>query len=180
MNILSEPAAAATEPTPTVVAQRSEAYDLHLKVNVLPARDILGTVLLGCQPRQGAQRIKKDSVELPEDTRHALGLANRQLIDWLAKSQANAQAFLADPLAALGQAGVKLDRSHLKAIDRVMREVGQSQAVWPGLQMQSVQVSARSQGTVPAVEGSPPPADCGCGGKSAAAAAPANTNHLRG
>jgi hypothetical protein len=129
---------------PTVRAKRHQAYELNLNVRLLPAGSIPSTIKLACQPRQGAERIQKDPVELPESTRTWLLQVNRLVIAWLQKDPQNQQAFMADPIAAVQAAGVKLDRAQHKELLRLRESFGTAQAVVPGLQIRSIRpVSAK-------------------------------------
>lgn len=149
-----------------------EAYTLNVTVNILPARDIPIGLKIGCRPRQGARREDKDPIALPEGTRTWLLGVNKQLSEWLAQDESHQHAFLADPVAALTKAGVKVEREHAKALARVRERIGTEAAVTPGLQLRTVRTKARSSGQVREVETDrsdwvPPKLragdkDCGC------------------
>lgn len=155
-----------------VLVRRTEAYDLSMNVRLAPASQELlgqGFKFLSCQPRQGAQRQDKDALDLPEPTRQWLHGLSAAVVEWLAKSPENRQAYLSAPLAALQQAGLAADRAHLKAVARVSEAAGTSDAVRPGLQLSRVDSSMTR--AVPAEDGGvrrPVHGDCGCGGAVAA------------
>lgn len=160
-----------TEAAATVNVKIQQAYDLHVNLKFHPVRDIPGVIRLGCQPRQGGQRIDKNPVDLPEPTRQLLLNASKAMSAWLARDGGNQRAFVADPIAALRSAGIEIDRVHLKAIDRIRENIGQSFAVTPGLQLRSVKTNASKNGRVPAVDtesshwtppATPPTEDCSC------------------
>lgn len=157
----------------TVAASLQQAYDLNLKVTFLPSRKIPPTFHLGCQPRQGAQRQDKSPLDLPEPIRRWLVEASPQLVAWLSRDVANTHAFLLDPMAALQQAGLKLDREHAKTLVRLREAAGAGDAVAPGLQLRSVRVATgKGQVKPPSTDWTPPPLregddanddrDCGC------------------
>ncbi len=158
----------------TVKATMQQAYDLNLTVNILPSREIPTIRAAGCQPRQGAQRMDKDPLPLPEPTRAWLLDVGRLLVPWLAKDASNQQLFLTDPIQALHRAGVAPERTHIKALSRLREELGMAAAVVPGLQLQSIQTRVRTSGTVRQPESTvsewrPPQIetnreDCGCQG----------------
>lgn len=164
-----------TQTTATVSVKIQQAYDLNLTLNLLPARAIPNGLKLACQPRQGAQRIDKDPLDLPEPMSLWLLGVNEHVAAWLASDENNQRAFIANPIAALREAGVPMEREQLKAISRLRQDIGMSQAVVPGLQLRSVQTTASQSGRVKPVDirrsDWEPPAlrhhdnDCGCGKK---------------
>lgn len=158
---------------PTVSVTMHQAYDLNVTVELLPARKIPSLRAAGCQPRQGAERAEKDPLELPESTRRWLVDVNDRVIAWLARDEGNRKAFVSDPIRALQDAGVEMDRTHFKALARARESIGMAEAVPPGLQLGSVRATAKKKGRVKAVEAaasewSPPKLadpdddDCGC------------------
>lgn len=151
--------------TSPVTAKVHQGYNLNMKINIVGTKDIpIGRLLKGCQPRQGAPRRDADALDLPPATRATLLAANREVMAWLARDNANAQAFLADPVAALLKAGVKLDRADQKTLVRARAEIAATaEVVTPGLQLRSLSVAANPNGRVKRVEGATD--DCGCGTK---------------
>lgn len=145
-------AARMSEPKVKVKVVTHQAYDLNLKVQFLPATKIPGTVLRGCQPRQGGEKQGKDALDLPEPTRKLLELANVGVLEWLAQSSENVRAFTVDPISALNASGVaaklKWDRSQLKNFSRLREAFGQAQAVQPGLQIRKVEAVMNRSGKV--------------------------------
>jgi hypothetical protein len=137
-----------TPTRPTVHVRMHEAYDLNVTVEILPAREIPGLSVAGCQPRQGVERVEKDPLELPEETRDWLLAANDLVIGWLARDEGNRRTFLADPLGALSEAGVEMDRAHIKALARTRESIGLAEAISPGLQLRSARATAKKTGRV--------------------------------
>jgi hypothetical protein len=125
-----------TRPTaPTVHATRQEAYDLTLRLHLLPAQEISRGV-----ERRFDQRPQKNP--LPAATRRWLLEAEEHVFAWLSRDGSNLRAFVADPVAALQEAGVSLEREHLTAVTRLRRRIDRSQTVVPGLQLRSVGFTA--------------------------------------
>ncbi|MFZ5817346.1 MAG: hypothetical protein ACOY93_18945, partial [Bacillota bacterium] len=120
----------------------NQAYEVNLNVDILPAGKIPPAVKLNCQPRQGAERVTKDPLELPESTRTWVLEMNQVVTAWLSKDRKNQLLFLADPVGALQKAGIRLDRARLKELARLRESLGTAQAVLPGLQIRSVRTAA--------------------------------------
>jgi hypothetical protein len=158
----------------SVLARAQQGYELNLKLNFVPGRDSINTLRLGCQPRQGAQRVDVDPVDLPEPTRRFLVEVNKAMTEWLARDTSHQAAFIADPVAAFARAGISTDRNHAKALLRVREALGGTDAVTPGLQVMSVRSSVNVKGRVKPEDRkgndwtAPPPDDgCGCGDQDA-------------
>lgn len=126
---------------PIVTGHVQQAYGVNLNLTILPARDISSQLRLACQPRKGAQTIDKNPLDLPPPLRRWLIEGNKQITSWLARDVANQRAFIADPAAALQQAGLLMDRATAKALHRVRAAADASAAVMPGLQLQTVKVA---------------------------------------
>ena len=153
----------------TVQTRAQQAYELHLNLNFVPGRDSLATARLGCRPRQGAQRVEVDPVDLPAPTHAFLHEVNKAMTEWLARDASHQAAFIADPVGAFAKAGIELDRSHAKALMRVRESLGAAEAVAPGLRIMTVRTSANPKGRIKPTDNSgrgwnaPPPDDgCGC------------------
>jgi len=124
--------------TRAVVARIPQGLETKVSVRILPAREIvLDPVRLGCQPRQGASRRDTQPLPLPEGLGDRLKEANRQIVAWLARDVANAAGYMADPVAALGAAGVELSRAEWKALSRTHQAVRDAAMVPPGLELVS-------------------------------------------
>jgi len=146
------PAATTTAPKASVMITRPQAYDLNMTVTLVPSRNIPSLIKPACQPRQGAERVDTDAVDLPDSTRSFLLGANKAVTAWLAASEENQHAFLTDPVAALSRAGVQMDRAQQKSIARLREALGQAQTIVPGMQLRSIQTKANKSGQVKAVD----------------------------
>lgn len=139
-----------------------EGYSVNLKVNVVGA-DVgqIGPVLrLRCRPRQGAPRHEKEALELPAPVRDAFGSINDTLLQWLARDTTHLKQFLADPMEALQTAGVKIERSTLKAITRLQQEVAAASSVHPGLHVERMTATVTPKGRITTDAGAD--GDCSC------------------
>lgn len=161
-------AARSNASAPTIAATMQQAYDLTMNVSVIGAKNIPTQILRACRPRQGAEEVDKDPVELAPPLRHWLLEANKAVVAWLARDARNVHAYLADPVAALEQAGVKMEREHQKSLARLREQLGASQAVVPGMQLRSITTKAGASRVRP-IESANQPAraddDCGCDDK---------------
>ena len=159
---VDETVSAATEtPKPRMVtATVSQGYETNLHIRLVPGRDIAITpAARTCRPRQGAPRRDADPLALPPDLTDKLKKADKAVIAWLAKDQANARAFLANPAKALQSAGVELSRAEQKAIARVHSEIGEAAAVAPGVTVADLKVDAYTRGRIGKIRPSTTPQD---------------------
>jgi hypothetical protein len=160
----------------TLQPRASQAYDLNLKVTFLPGRTGLPVAALGCQPRQDGQRVDVPALDLPPSTHRFLQEANATVLDWLARDASHQAAFVADPLAALQQAGLKLARSDAKALARLRDGLASAQAITPGLQLRTLHTAVDPKGRAKPAQDrprwSPPDLNhgCDCNPKAAPAA----------
>ena len=95
--------------------------------------------------------------------------ANKAVVAWLAKDAAHPGLFLADPVAALGQAGVDLSRAELKTLSRSHAAVRAEAVLPPGAVVSALTVSSDRRGKVgdgssdrPAPPSPPSPTDTNC------------------
>lgn len=137
-----------------------EGYSVNLKVNVVGAGEIGPVLRLRCRPRQGAPRHEKEALDLPAPVREAFGTINDAVLQWLAHDASHLKQFLADPMAALQAAGVKMERSTLKAITRLQDDVAAASSVHPGLQVERVTATVSPKGRVATHAGTAD--DCSC------------------
>jgi hypothetical protein len=88
-----------------------------------------GTVVQNCTSRTGAPRQESSLGTLSEDLKQVLFDAEPQILRWLTASQDHVEAFVQDPIGALVQVGVELDRSQQKALlrEREGRLAGETQ-----------------------------------------------------
>jgi hypothetical protein len=150
--------------TEAVVAAIPQGFDARIKVRFVHARDI-GVMTLdpGCSPRQG---VPGPATVLLPGLVAKLQKADQQVITWLAKDSANAKRFLEQPVAALREAGIELDRSELKALERAHAAVREASVVPPGVTLERLDASAhrtaRVGDKVPGKKSEPPRSDRGC------------------
>jgi hypothetical protein len=123
-----------------VVAAIPQGYEARINVRFVKARDI-GTLIAdpGCTPRLG---VPGPASELLPGLVTKLQKADQQVVAWLAKDPANAKRFLEAPVAALQEAGIELDRSELKALDRSHAAVRETTVVPPGVTLDRLNVTA--------------------------------------
>lgn len=71
------------------------------------------------QTPTGVERIDDTILGLPMELANVIRPLEPRILSWLSKSKANRLAFFEDPVNALSQAGIKLDRSQQKVLLRV-------------------------------------------------------------
>jgi len=154
-------------------AQVPQSYEAKFNVRIVPGRS-LGDALverLGCKPRGHRKGWGPLTAGLAQELTPALvdklARADKAVMTWLAKDKANAQRFLAEPVQALSEAGVELDRSEQKALARARAAAAATQLVPPGVDVTSVVAEAVPGGRVGGVArakaggGADAPPDCG-------------------
>lgn len=126
-----------------VVATIQQGYETRLNVRLVRGREAdIAVLARGCRPRQGAPRRDADPVALPPMLVDKLRAADAQVVAWLAKDSANAQRFFAEPVAALLDAGVELDRTEQKHLARAHGAVREASVVAPGVRVARLDVAA--------------------------------------
>ena len=152
-----------------VVARIAQGAEARINIRLVQGREILiKPELLRCQPRQGASRRETEPVSLRDDLIVKLRDANKNVIAWLAKEEANAEFFLAEPVQALLKAGVELTRTEQKALQRQHNLVSEVSMVPPGVDITHLSAKAFSKGSIgkinPRRKKSPESNDdCACG-----------------
>ena len=129
-----------------VKVQMHQAYDLNMTITFAEAEADPGDLKVHCQPRQDAERMDKDPLNLPESTQQGIYEVGPLVNAWLAADENNQHAFLADPKASLSEAGVTVERTQAKALARLRENFGRIQAVVPGLQIRSVRTRVGTAG----------------------------------
>ena len=126
----------------------AQTYDAKFNVRIVPARSLLDPAALRprCRPRGNTQGWTGPSIS--PGLVGALAKADKAVIGWLARDKANAQRFLADPVAALREAGVSLDRAQLKELVRARAAAETTHLVPPGVTVKEVAVEAFPKGRV--------------------------------
>lgn len=168
----TESASPMVAPTHPVVVSVAQGYEHAINIRIVPA-DIaqFKPYVFGCQPRHGATRRDAEPVPLlPPSLIDKLGAANRAVVAWLAQAPANATLFLAQPVEALGRAGVQLTRTEQKLLGRLHQAATDTRSVAPGVTITKLAVTANAKGRVPdpeQVRRSRPARekDCDCEGK---------------
>ena len=129
-------------------AQVAQTYDAKFNVRIVPARTLVDTAVVRphCKPRGNRQGWTGPNIST--GLIGALAKADKAVIGWLARDKANAQRFLADPLGALRDAGVNLDRAKLKELARSRSAAETTQVVPPGVTVTDVAAEAFPNGRV--------------------------------
>lgn len=143
-----DPESTAPSETP-VVATIQQGYETRLNVRLVRGREAdIAVLARGCRPRQGAPRRDADPVALPPTLVDKLRAADAQVVAWLAKDPANARRFFAEPVAALREAGVELDRAEQKHLARAHGAVREASVVAPGVRVERLDVVGHRNGRV--------------------------------
>jgi len=132
-----------------IVAKIPQGYETNINVRFVPGRSIdFAPISKKCRPRKGAPSRNADPLNLPPDLIEKLKKADKVVIAWLAKDEANAKLFLNRPAEALIKAGVDLTRAEQKTIDRTHHEVHQATVVGPGVKVASLTATAYTRGRI--------------------------------
>lgn len=146
--ISGEPSIGTVQPIKAVVAPGDEA---KVSVRLVPGRDIKGILTEPpkptCQPR-GDRPYGLGAVAFPVELVEKLVEANSRISAWLAKDPANARAYLDDPVAALGEAGVDLSRAEAKAVARAHAALKEEAVLPPGARIAALEAVAVKRGKV--------------------------------
>lgn len=129
-------------------AQVAQTYDTRFNVRIVPARSLVDSVSSQprCKPRGNKPGWTGPSMS--SGLVDALASADRAMMEWLARDKGNAQRFLADPVGALRDAGVHLDRARLKELVRARTTAETTQRVPPGATVHEVTAEAFPNGRV--------------------------------
>lgn len=140
----------ANEPAKVVIAKVPQDYEATINIRLVPARTlgVLDQRREGCRPRGHSVGQTHGVLAIDPGLVATLNKANKAVVAWMAKDTANAQRFLADPVAALAEAGVELSRSDQKALARVNAEARSARVVGPGVKVASLVARAYPQGKV--------------------------------
>lgn len=134
-----------------VMAKVSQDHEATFNIRVVPANS-LGKVLEvqpKCKPRGHRTGWDlHDAVAISPGLVATLGKANNAMVAWLAKDTANTQRFLANPVAAMREAGVELSRSDEKALSRANAEASAARVVGPGVRIASLSAQTFPNGRV--------------------------------
>jgi hypothetical protein len=144
--------------TKVVKAQVPQEYDAKFNVRIVPGRS-LGSVLEvkpHCKPRGHRQGWFPGGLRIDPGLVATLAKADKAVVAWLARDAANAQRFLANPVAAMRDAGVELSRAEEKALSRASAAAAAARQVGPGVNVASVTAQAFPDGRVGGLGSSKP------------------------
>ena len=132
-----------------ILGKVPQGYDTNINIRFVPARDIrLEADVLGCQPRQGAQRRDAQPVTLPLDLVDKLRDASKRVMEWMARDAANANLFLTQPVQAMLTAGIELTRAEQKMLERTYAGVKSASVIAPGVKVVDLSATAHPKGKV--------------------------------
>lgn len=125
-------------------------YEANIRVRVVPGRSLkdVGVLAPRCRPRGHSTGWTPGLVALNPDLVATLAKADKVMVAWLAKDQANTQRFLADPVGAMREAGVELSRSDEKALARASVVAAAARVVPPGVRVASLAAQTIPNGRV--------------------------------
>jgi hypothetical protein len=126
-----------------VRAAPQRPVEFNLTFNMVPERELDFTLPPNsCQSRTGAPRVSAGLAALPPGAETEIRKSETQVLTWLGASAANRAAFFDDPISALAQAGVQLERSQLKALYRAREATRAAEVLPPGIRVKTLHVDA--------------------------------------
>jgi len=139
-------------------AQVPQDYQANFNMRLVPGHSLKnGTELQPhCRPRQHAGGWNLGATAIDPALLATLQAADKTMVAWLAKDTANAQRFLADPVAAMREASVPLTRAEEKALARANAMTASARIVGPGVKVASVAAQAYPNGRVGGIGPSKP------------------------
>lgn len=142
-----------------VRAQIPQAYEMTLDFRVVPGHRLKTPLSQPhCEPRGNRQDWSLSRPTIDPQVLATLAKADEQMIKWLAEDTANVHRFLAAPVAAMRDAGVKLPRAIEKSLARASAEASAARTIGPGVTVVAVQAKAFPKGRVGSI-GSTTPGD---------------------
>ena len=156
--------------TKVLKAQVPQDYEVKFNLRIVPGRSLKDVAELPprCRPRGHAQGWTPGLLGVGSELVATLAKADKAMVAWLAKDKANTQRFLANPVAAMREAGVELTRADEKSLVRASTAAGAARMVPPGVKVASVAAEAFPKGRVGGIGVSTPGGkteDFGCGPK---------------
>jgi len=143
-------AARADEPelAKVVLAKVPQDYDAKFNLRLVPGHTLgaAGQREVKCRPRGNS--LGWTPGVLDAGLVATLSRADKAMVAWLAKDGANAQRFLAEPVAAMREAGVELSRAEEKALSRAHAEAQSARVVGPGVKVAAIDAQAHPTGQV--------------------------------
>lgn len=151
-------------------AEVPQTYETKLNIRLVPGPSLETAVLAQprCKPRGHSPGWSNDTGVISPDLLNTLKNADKLMVAWLAKDTQNAQSFLANPIAAMREAGLELTRVEEKALARSVDAAKSARVVGPGVNISAVSVQAYPAGRVGELGPLKPdvkPIDFGCGAK---------------
>jgi hypothetical protein len=129
-----------------------QGYLANLEIELVPAHGLKTgaavTVLPACKPRGYPVGWDSGNMTIDPALLATLNKADAAMVDWLARDTANAQRFLANPVAAMREAGVELSRVEEKALARASEAASAARFVGPGVKIGSLSVKADPNGRI--------------------------------
>ena len=146
----TEARADADELAKVVMAKVPQGYEANFNIRLVPARtlDVIDQRQERCRPRGHSTGWTPGVLAIDPGLVATLNKADKAVVAWLAKDSANAQRFLAEPVAALREAGVELSRAEEKALFRANAEAQSARVVGPGVKVASLDARAYPKGQV--------------------------------
>lgn len=131
-------------------AQVPQDYEARFNLRIVPSRSLGNELVVnaGCKPRGHRKGWEAGTVVLNPALVASLVKADKTVMAWLTKDTANAQRFLANPAAALREAGVELERADEKALARASAAAEATRVVPPGVNLAAITVEAFPNGRV--------------------------------
>ena len=161
---------AGDEVTKVVKANVPQDTQASFNLRIVPGRSLKGALEVQpyCKPRGHAHGWTPGTLGIDSALLATLAKADKAMVAWLGRDNENARRFLANPVAAMREAGVELSRADEKALARAAEAAGAVRTVGPGVDVASVTVKAFPNGRIGAVGPRKPDGkadDFGCGPK---------------
>lgn len=153
-----------------VKARIPQDHHANFNVRIVPARNLddLKAVQAQCRPRGHTTGWGAGQATVDPALVAALAAGDKAMVAWLTKDPAHARRFLAEPVAAMAEAGVVLTRAQQKAVARTSEEVAAARNAGAGGNGISVNVQVYPDGRIGAIGTHKPDGtsdDFGCGPK---------------
>jgi hypothetical protein len=161
----------AVDPAATLVkANVPQGYEAKFNIRIVPGRSIKDAIDLrpDCKPRGHRQGWTAGTLGLTPEVVAVLARSDKAMTAWLAKDAANAQRYLANPVAAMREAGVDLSRAEEKTLSRLNAEVNDARKIPSAGNVASIAATMYPNGRVGGIGTTKPdrkPDDFGCNPK---------------
>ena len=149
----AEASAAGEAVAKVVKANVPQDAQASFNLRIVPGRGLKGALEVqpNCKPRGHSHGWTPGILGVDSALLGTLAKADKTMVAWLAKDAGNARRFLANPVAAMREAGVELSRADEKALARAGEATAAARSVAPGVDVVSVAVQAFPNGRVGAV-----------------------------